>query len=116
MIFSVKYQEHSLVPVQVTVLLSLSLLSNCTEADYALHFPNKGTTDYAVFNDVPSFNEFTLCFWMNSTGQNPGTLFSYCHSSADYGNELVIYHYGAFALNVQNDERWASIKYYIEQI
>ena len=111
--FSVKNKAHTLVPVQVPILLLLSLLSYCT--DYALHFPNKGTTDYAVFKDVPSLTEFTLCFWMNSADQYPGTPFSYCcpFGEIDNENEVLIYNYGSLGLWIHNDGRWGSIKYYI---
>ena len=84
-------------------VLMFSLPFPCV--DYALHFPYKVDTDYAIISSgMPSLNEFTLCYWMKSTDKSDATPFSYCTQS--YGNELLIFDYGkSTSLTINGEER-----------
>ena len=94
-------------------VLLLPLLYSCK--DYALKFPNKGKTDYTTTTtSVPDLTKFTLCFWMKSTDQQQGSPFSYCTPSSPGGNELLIFNYGSFSININDVERWDSTNNYIE--
>lgn len=71
--------------------------------DYAFHFPNKGTTDYAMIREMPSMTQFTVCFWMKSNAVK-GTPFSYAISNT-YDNELLLVYSTDFFLTIHNNER-----------
>ena len=55
------------------------------DSDYDLNFPARGTTDYALYEPMPSLDEFTFCLWMKSSASTDIlVLFSYAvKSSAD---------------------------------
>lgn len=46
-------------------------------SDYALHFPNKGTSDYVNIWGMPSLTQFTVCLWVRTNATTDGTPFSY---------------------------------------
>lgn len=74
--------------------------------DYALHFPNKGTTDYAIISSgMPDLTEFTLCYWMKSSDQSGATLFSYCSQSVKADNELLIDYDKLLSLTINQETR-----------
>jgi len=68
--------------------------SICVFTDYALHFPNKGVSDYANIWGMRSLTQFTMCLWMKSSATNYGTPFSYAVPGED--NELLLYNYKDF--------------------
>ena len=55
------------------------------DSDYDLNFPARGTTDYVLYEPMPSLDEFTFCLWMKSSASTDIlVLFSYAvKSSAD---------------------------------
>ena len=72
--------------------------------DYALHFPNKGVSDYANIWGMRSLTQFTVCFWMKSSATSTrGTPFSYNYQGMD--NALLIYDYTDFHLWVGGTKR-----------
>ena len=77
--------------------------SNCL-TDYAFEFPNKGVADFVQLWSMRSFEQFTVCFWMQSSDQSGGTPFSYAVPGAD--NELVIItSYNNFTVWIGNEKR-----------
>ena len=77
-------------------------LSHCF-IDYAFEFPNKGVDDFVRLWSMRSFEQFTLCFWMQSSDASGGTPFSYAVPGAD--NELVITNYNNFTVWIGNEKR-----------
>ena len=68
-------------------------------ADYALHFPTKGVSDFVNIWGMPSLTQFTVCLWMKSNDtSNRGTPFSYAVPGWD--NEIIIYNYKKFSFNL----------------
>ena len=73
--------------------------------DYALQFLNEESKDFVqVVGGLPDLTQFTLCFWMTSNDtKNTGTPLSYSLKEQD--NELLIYNYKSFRLDIGGDER-----------
>ena len=72
--------------------------------DYALHFPDKGVSDFVKISGMRSLTAFTVCLWMSS-GNRKGTLFSYAVSGQGNDNELVIDYNGNLRLLIDNTNR-----------
>ncbi len=71
--------------------------------DYAFEFPNKGVDDFVRLWSTRSLEQFTVCFWMQSSDASGGTPFSYAVPGVD--NELVITNYNNFTVWIGNEER-----------
>ncbi len=75
--------------------------------DYAFEFPNKGVTDFVHLWSMRRLEQFTMCFWMQSSDRDGGTPFSYAVPGAD--NELVITNYNNFTVWIGNEARYVSL-------
>ncbi|XP_074610145.1 neuronal pentraxin-1-like [Acropora palmata] len=73
----------------VIASICFGLLSGAASSppDYALEFPNKGVTDYVQIWGMHSLTQFTVCFWVKTTGPK-WTAFSYASTAAE--NDLLI--------------------------
>ena len=61
------------------------------DSDYDLNFPARGTTDYALYEPMPSLDEFTFCLWMKSSASTDMlVLFSYAVKS--YADAVVMFY------------------------
>ncbi|XP_073235031.1 neuronal pentraxin-2-like isoform X1 [Porites lutea] len=76
---------------------------------YALHFPRKGTSDYAIIRrGMPSLKAVTACLWMKTSDTgNWGTPLHYAVPQVD--EELVLYDYRKFVIYVRNSGRRTSV-------
>ncbi|KAL9965280.1 hypothetical protein ACROYT_G029055 [Oculina patagonica] len=91
----------------IFVGLLFGFVSGYSAKDYALHFPNKGVTDYVNIWGMRSLTKFTVCFWLKSSGRNGGTPFSYAVPGRD--NEILFLGYGKFPLWIGNQYRFVHV-------
>lgn len=74
--------------------------SPAISSDSALHFPDKGVTDFVMMSGMESLTAFTVCLWMNSSSIR-GTPLSYAVD--DQFNELVIEYNRNFRLLIDGE-------------
>lgn len=77
--------------------------------NYALLFPHKGITDYAIVRRMPILKAVTFCLWIKTTDKgNQGALLSY-NAVPGKDNELLLMDYRKFQFWVGLKERATSV-------
>ena len=82
------------------------------DSDYDLKFPARSTTDYALYESMPSLDEFTFCLWMKSSAStNSLVLFSYAvESSADAVVMVYTVSYSKLRFQIALSPSWRYLK------
>ena len=78
-------------------------------ANYALLFPRKGTSDYAIIRGMPSLTAVTVCLWMKTADKgNEGVPLGYNVGSS---NEVLLIDYRNFGFYIGGTRRYNDVWY-----